>query len=639
MNLVAVEGVSKRLAERLIFDDVNLRINAGDRIGLIGVNGSGKTTLLRMIAGLERPDEGSIAIAGGIAIGYLPQEPHLDQQIDVLEQLFRSDDPAMRLLCDFRRATAALEREPGKKSAQQDLVAISSEMDRTGSWMAETRAKTILTKLGIHDFGSVTGSLSGGEQKRVALARALLEPVDLLALDEPTNHVDADTIAWLEEYLDTTSEALLLVTHDRYFLDRIVNRIVELDRRGLTSYPGSYRRYVELRSARHERLSKAEEERKKVLGRELEWLRRAPKARTTKQKARRDRIEELRRIAYDRGEERVSMALAGRRLGNKVMAAKGLVKAYGELRLFDGLDLVLEPGERIGIIGPNGSGKTTFLDILAGRVAPDAGSVEWGTTAKLGYFDQMGSALDESSTVLQLIEDEAPLVLSSDGARVSAARMLEWFLFDRRAQRAQVGSLSGGERRRLQLLAILVGRPNVLFLDEPTNDLDIPTLSVLEDFLDHFPGSLLVASHDRYFLDRTVDQLVFFEDGRFGTRYPAPFETYQRLRQEAERSRAETDELPRKPKPVAPDRTASGASGRQKPSGGLTWKEERELERAETRLAGLDARRGEVLAEIERTGSDYVRLQELADELASIDRESDEVMERWMTLSEKKEAS
>ncbi len=628
MNLITIEGVSKQYAERLLLDDVSLRVNRGDRIGLIGVNGSGKTTLLRIIAGEEDPDGGNVTVWGGVRIQYLAQEPRLDEELTVLDQLFRSDSRQMRLLRDYRRVTDELQRTPDDPQLQEQFASLAVEMDRADGWSAEAGAKAILTKLGVTDFGAPISILSGGQRKRVALARALIDPADLLILDEPTNHIDADAIAWLEEYLLDVPGALMMVTHDRYFLDRVVNRIVELDRRQLVSYSGSYSRYLELRTARHQQLVEAEERRQKLLRRELAWLRRAPKARTTKQKARRERAAELTRLAYDSGEDRVSIALAGRRLGKKVLEVRSLSKAYGNLVLFTDLSFDLGAGERIGIIGPNGSGKTTFLDVLAERVAPDSGTVTWGNTVHLGYFDQLGAALDDAQRLINFIEEEAPLILTKDGERVSAAQMLEWFLFERPQQHAQIGSLSGGERRRVHLLHALIHQPNVLFLDEPTNDLDIQTLTVLEEFLDHFQGSLIVVSHDRYFLDRTVDQLIYFEDGRFGLRYPTPYATYQRLRREAEAVRGTEQPVQRRRARTA---TVAQPAGHLRK---LTWKEQRKMEELESRIGVLETQQGALSAEINRCGSDYLCLEALSAELAEVEAELDAAMERWVELSD-----
>ncbi|MDQ3250398.1 MAG: ATP-binding cassette domain-containing protein, partial [Chloroflexota bacterium] len=568
MNLLSIENLSKQFSERLLFDNVSLLINAGDRIGLIGVNGSGKSTLLRIVAGLEAPDSGNVQLWGGVRVEYLPQEPPLDDSLTVLETIFHSASPQMRLLRDYEGINDSLQHQPGDESLHVRLADLSTEMERTGGWAAEANAKAVLTQLGITNFTAPVGTLSGGQRKRVALARALIDRADLLILDEPTNHIDAATIAWLEAYLAATPGALLMVTHDRYFLDRVVNRIVELDRRQLVGYAGTYTQYLELREERHARLAEAETKRHNLLRRELEWLRRGAMARGTKQKARKQRVEELMEIQADRGDDKVAIALAGRRLGKDVLTAQGLHKQFDNTLVLDGVELVLEPGDRLGIMGPNGAGKSTLLDLLAGKGSPDRGTIEWGDTVRLAYYDQRSIDLNDDLRLIEFIENEAPLIRTKGGELVEAAKMLEWFLFPRSLQRARIGSLSGGERRRLYLLRTLVHQPNVLFLDEPTNDLDIQTLTVLEEFLDYFVGCLVVVSHDRYFLDRTVDFLLTLEQGKLGPRYPTPYTTYERLRQAAT-----VPVVNKAPVEFVPSPAKAIVAGRK-----LTWKEQRELE-------------------------------------------------------------
>ncbi len=628
MNLVSLEGVSKQYSERLLLQTANLRINAGDRIGLIGINGSGKTTLLRLIAGLEQPDEGRLEVWGDVHIEYLPQDPHLESELTVLDYLFAGHSTQLRLLGDYQEASRQLLQEPSSAYWQEQLVQLTAELDRTGSWSAEANAKAILTRLGIHDFDARLDTLSGGQAKRVALARALIDRADLLILDEPTNHIDADTIDWLEGYLTTVPRALLMVTHDRYFLGRVVNRIVELDRRELVSYPGNYQRYLELRTRRDETLAAAEQKRQSLLRRELEWLRRGVMARSTKQKARKQRIQEVQQIRYDRGNERVAMALAGRRLGKKVLEAQALSKAYGDLKLFEQVNFDLVPGDRIGVIGPNGVGKSTLLDVLAGVTNPDTGTINWGSTTQLGYYDQLSRGLDDSSRVIDFINDKAPLIRTEDSHRVEAAQMLEWFLFPRPQQQTYIGSLSGGERRRLYLLWVLVHQPNVLFLDEPTNDLDIQTLNVLEQFLDHFRGCLVVVSHDRYFLDRNVDFLATFESGGLSSRYPGPYSNYQRRRAERQLE-ASQKKLPAQKKKQMPPKQTTRRGPRK-----LTWKETRELEALENQIATLEAEKTQLEQTINQTGADYQSLQTLAVQLQSLEEKLEEKMGRWLELSE-----
>ncbi len=626
MNLVRLDNLTHHYSDRILFDSIHLLINEGDRIGLIGRNGSGKTTLLRLIAGLETPAAGGITVWGGVRIQYLPQEPDLPLETAVLDYIFQGDAPQLQLLRQYETISEALQANPTDPDLQAQFAQVTQEMDRTQSWQAEAEAKAVLTRLGITGFQAKIGTLSGGQQKRVALARGLIDPGDLLILDEPTNHIDAETVSWLEQFLLTMPAALLMVTHDRYFLNRVVNKIVELDRRELVVYSGNYGRYLEQRATREDQLQTAETKRQALLRQELAWLHRGAQSRTTKQKARIQRVEELQTISYDKGDQRVALALASRRLGKRVLEATNLSKSYGELTLFQNLNLQLDPGDRIGIIGPNGAGKSTLLDVLAGKTAPDSGEVRWGDTVELGYYDQQAEALAEEATLIDYINDLAPLIRTNDGERIEAAQMLEWFLFTRPEQRAKISSLSGGERRRLYLLRTLVRQPNVLFLDEPTNDLDVQTLTVLEQFLDQFSGTLIVVSHDRYFLDRNVDFLLSFEDGVLGTRYPAPYETYQRLREQE----TTPTEKPATNK-LSTNKPATTTSSRPRK---LTWKEQRELETAESTIEALTHKIATLAAQINDIGTDYERLQQLADELEQAKEALETAEFRWLELTE-----
>lgn len=619
MNLVTLEGVSKQYSERLLLDRVDLLINEGDKIGLIGPNGSGKTTLLRMIAGREAPDSGQITVWGHIRIQYLSQEPVLTGNLTVLETLLQSDSPDMKRLLAYRRVSEQLQLRPDDPALQHQLHNLNAELEQSNGWQVENQAKTILTRLGVTQFETPVANLSGGQQKRVALAQALLSPTELLILDEPTNHIDAEAIMWLEDYLAGLSGGLLMVTHDRYFLDRVVNRIVELDRRQLVSYPGNYSRYLEKREVRHERLAANELKRQNLLRRELEWLRRGAQARSTKQKARKQRVAELMQLSYDRAERSVAMALAGRRLGKQVLTVEGLNHSYDGQPVLENVSFYLGPGDRVGLIGLNGAGKSTFLDILAGRLRPEQGRLQWGETVVLGYYDQKSSGLREDQRVLDFIEAEAPLVRTDQGERIEAAQMLDWFLFTRPEQQAKIRSLSGGERRRLYLLQALVHQPNVLLLDEPTNDLDIQTLNVLEQFLDHFQGALVVVSHDRYFLDRTVDFLVAVENGQLSGRYPAPFASFLVARQ-----------VP----PENQQAVGRPEKGRESRPGKASWKIQRELESLEATIASLESEKEALVLAINQNSHDFVQLRILSGRLAQLETTLDQALAQWLELSQ-----
>jgi ATP-binding cassette subfamily F protein uup len=633
MNLVTLQNATFHMGERTLLDDVSLLINEGDHIGLIGPNGSGKTTLLRIISGQEPLATGNLTVWGNVRIQFLPQDPFIDPNLTVIEAVFQSDAPQMQLLLSYQQISAHLQRQPQDPEVQAKFSVISAQMDQVNGWSAEAEAETILTRLGITDFNAKIGTLSGGQHKRVALAHALIDPADLLILDEPTNHIDAETIAWLEKHLEQRSGGLLMVTHDRYFLDRIANRIVDLDRRQLVSYPGNYTQYLELSAQRHEGLASSEQKRQQLLKRELEWVRRSPMARGTKQKARIQRVEELKKLSIDRRESQIGMSLASRRLGKRVLEARGLSKSFGDLTLFEHQDFDLNPGDRVGILGPNGAGKSTFLNVLAGKIQADSGTFTWGETVVLGYYDQQSEGLRDDQRVIDYIANSAPLIKNAEGVRIDAAQMLEWFLFTRAEQQTYIGSLSGGERRRLYLLHTLVTQPNVLFLDEPTNDLDIQTLAVLEEFLDNFKGCLIVVSHDRYFLDRNVDFLIPFEDGIQGTRYPTPYESYLEKR---EAESAERNVLNVERKSNSQQATGNRQRETEKPKK-LTWKEKQELTAVTTRLSELETLIPELESAINNAGSDYVKLQDFADQLAATKAELEEVEFRWLELSEKAE--
>lgn len=624
MNLVTLENIGHHYSERTLFENVTLLINAGDRIGLIGPNGSGKTTLLKIVAGLETAVSGSRTVWGGVKIHYLPQEPQLDDTLTVLETVFQSPAPQIQLLKQYERATLALNKTPQNAAAQAQLLTLSEQMDQLDGWQAEAAAKTILTQLGISQFDALVGTLSGGQRKRVALAQGLITPADLLILDEPTNHIDAATVAWLESYLAQMDAALLLVTHDRYFLDRVVNRIIELDRQSLVNYAGNYGRYLEQRAARDGSLVVKEEKRQALLRRELAWIQRGAQARTTKQKARIQRVAELQTIAHNRPDRKVAMALASRRLGKQVLEAKNLSKSYDSLTLFERLDFFLAPGDRIGVVGPNGAGKTTFLDVLTQKILPDSGSVAWGETVKIGYYDQNSSQLELEKTVLDFIQDSAPLIRTDDGERVEAAQMLEWFLFPRPQQQAKVSSLSGGEKRRLYLLYTLIHQPNVLILDEPTNDLDIQTLGVLEEFLDQFNGCLLVVSHDRYFLDRNVDFLTYFDGGVIGTRFPTPFESFL----EQLRTQSTPAQLP-KQKPAS-----ASAHPKSKPRK-LSFHEQNELQALEKEMPLLEEKISILETAVNESATDYQKLENLVPQLEETKSALETAELRWLELMEK----
>jgi ABC transport system ATP-binding/permease protein len=635
MHILSVEHLSKSYGEKVLFDDISFHIAEQQRIGLIGVNGTGKSTLLKILAGQETADSGSIVHANRFRVEYLPQHPVFAENSTVLEQVFYGDSPLIQLLREYEQAVADLQTDPHDERKQARMFSLQSRMDAADAWEANTQAKTILTQLGIHDFSQQVHELSGGQRKRVALARALIQPADLLILDEPTNHLDNETVEWLEEYLSRYKGALLFVTHDRYFLDRVTTRIFELDRGKLYSYEGSYAVFLEKKAEREEREAAAESKRQNLLRRELAWLRRGAKARTTKQKARVQRVEELRDRKVDGPAETIEMSLRASRLGKTVMEIQHISKGYGDRKLIDDFSYIVLPGDRVGIIGPNGSGKSTLLNMLAGRIQPDTGTIEVGQTVKLAYYTQESVEMDESLRVIEYVKEAAEVIHTSDGQTITASQMLERFLFPPHLQWTPISRLSGGEKRRLYLLRTLMGEPNVLFLDEPTNDLDIQTLSILEDYLEHFPGTVITVSHDRYFLDRTVDHLFAFEgDGKirhFMGNYSEYLDT-RRQEQEAEAlSKRHADKAQSVPASDSRDRSGA-ARGTNRPRR-LSYKEQKEWEEIESRIAALEERSAALKQAIAEAGSDYAKVEKLFAEEQQVSAELEAAIDRWAELS------
>ncbi|GLI05520.1 ABC transporter ATP-binding protein [Paenibacillus tyrfis] len=629
MNIMTVEDLYKSYGEKVLFDGIHFQINEKERIGLVGVNGTGKSTLLKIMAGLESTERGKLIHANHFHVEYLPQNPSFDSDSTVLEQVFYGDTPMMQALREYEWALAELQLAPEDEKRQAKLFAAQQRMDATGAWDASTTAKTVLTRLGIRDFGQKVGTLSGGQRKRVAMARALIQPADLLILDEPTNHIDHETVQWLEEFLAKWRGALLLVTHDRYFLDRVTNRIFELDRGKLYSYEGNYAAFLEKKAERLEREAAEEDKRQNLLRRELAWLRRGAKARTTKQKARVERVVELRDRKVDGPAAQMDISLGASRLGKKIMELEEVGKSFEQRKIVDNFSYIVLPEDRIGIIGPNGTGKSTFLNMLAGRLEPDAGSIVTGPTVKLAYYTQESVEMDEKQRAIDYIKEAAEVVRTSSGESVTAAQMFERFLFTPAQQWTPIGKLSGGERRRLYLLRTLMGEPNVLLLDEPTNDLDIQTLTILEEYLEDFPGVVITVSHDRYFLDRTSDHLFVFEgEGRirrFFGNYTEYLEASRSEKQAAAEERRETK---------AAAETAPAQQRESNRPRKLSYKEQKEWDEIEDKIAGLEDRLAQVKQDIENAGSDYTKAQELFKEEQELTQRLEEAMDRWTELSE-----
>jgi ATP-binding cassette subfamily F protein uup len=626
MNLLTVESITKQFGEKPLFEDVSFGVEAGERIGVIGVNGSGKSTLLRIVAGVEPSDSGRVVARSTTRIAYLPQNPFMDDEQTVLDYLWQSDDPRMRLLRDYQAVTSCLQDKPEDADLLDRMHALTEQIEVAGAWDAERQAREILSKLGVADASQRLGVLSGGQRRRVALAATLMQPADLLILDEPTNHLDADTVAWLEQFLGRSAAAVLLITHDRYFLDRLVSRLIEVDRGSVYLYEGGYADYVAARTERAEAAQMEAVRYKSILRKELAWLRRGARARSTKQKARIERIEDLQSNRPEQGADELAWtAPSPRRLGKRVIEAEHLDKSFDGRFVLRDVSLTLGRADRLGIVGPNGSGKSTLLNLLSGRLEPDGGAIVRGETVRLAYYDQESAGLDERLRVLDYLVEAAELIQGHDGALVTASTMLERFLFPASAQWKLIGSLSGGERRRLYLLRTLLFGPNVLLLDEPTNDLDLQTLAILEDYLDNFEGTLVIASHDRYFLDRTVNQVLALDGSGAAESYAGGYTAYaeERKRREVERQA------------IRQAASAPAARAQPKPARrpGLTFKERAELAEVEARIAALEAQQARLNAALARGGGDYEALRQQAEDLARTTGDLEIAFERWAELS------
>ncbi len=627
MSVLTLRSVKKDFGIKEIVRDASFTLEAGEKVGLIGTNGSGKSTLLKMIGGLESIDAGQLVTASGSRMIYLPQQPELDPERTVLEQVFADSGEQMVLVKEYEQLSDQLAHSNGNSEAvMARLSQVTQKMDSIDAWELETKAKIVLTKLGIDDLDAKIEQLSGGYRKRIALATALLAEPDVLLMDEPTNHLDALSIEWLQSYLSRFRGALLLVTHDRYFLDRVTNRIIELDRGDLFSYSGNYSYYLEKKAAQEASEASSQRKHQGVLRRELEWLRRGPKARSTKQKARIDRVHEMQDTEFKQAQTKVQISTAGRRIGKKVVELQHVSKGFGDRTLIKDFTYNFNPDDRVGIIGENGAGKSTLLNLITGRMEPDSGTIESGSTIHFGYFDQHSEDLqvNENQRVIEYLKDVAELVKTSEGEVITASQMLERFLFSPNQQYAPINKLSGGERRRLFLLRVLMSAPNVLILDEPTNDLDVQTLSVLEEYLEEFNGCVIVVSHDRYFLDRTVEKIFALEGGGEVREYPGNYSVYLDHKKDEEVAVEKSSE----PKLSAPKSVST------KPRK-LSFKEKRELETLETRIPELEAEKSAIEQKLYRNPpSGFSEVQSLSEQLANLEEQIESSTIRWMELSE-----
>ena len=583
--LLTVENLHKNYGMKPLLSGVSLYLSAGERIGLIGVNGTGKSTLLKILAGVEEPDSGRVTRDPNVQISYLPQVPVMDDDLTVLEQVFAGHPAEFRALNEYE-------------------------------------AKSILSRLGISDFDQRIGSLSGGQRKRVALATVFVHPADVLILDEPTNHLDAEMVAWLEQKLARFTGGLVMVTHDRYFLENVVTRIAELSRGELFLYEANYSKYLALKAQRLEMAQASERKRQALLRRETEWIQRGCRARSTKSAERIARYEALKAQDAPPAEENLSMAAAASRLGRKTVELSHVTKAFGGRTVVRDFSYTILRDDRVGVIGRNGAGKSTLLNLISGRLTPDSGTVDFGGTVRIGYFTQEGRELDPSQRPYDYIHEIASEVRTGEG-RLSATQMMERFLFSSDMQYSTIGRLSGGERRRLYLLGILMSAPNILLLDEPTNDLDVETLTILEDYLGEFPGAVVAVSHDRYFLDKIAQSILEVRPDGEIRRTMGGYSDYLLPR-------------PAEDAPAAPKKEASGREKRSERPQKLrfSFKEQREYETIDADIAALEAQIADCDAEMERCASDYVRLQELTAQKDALSAQLDEKTERWIYLND-----
>ncbi|MCU0532731.1 MAG: ABC-F family ATP-binding cassette domain-containing protein [Hydrococcus sp. Prado102] len=635
MTLFTLRSLKKDFGIKEILKNASFSLDEGDKVGLIGTNGSGKSTLLKMIAGIEPIDGGEIWVNGGAKTVYLPQQPELNEDNTVLEQVFADSGEQMALVREYEELSDKLERGQGDRDKMMArLSSVSQQIEALGAWEVETNAKIILSQLGIHDFEAKIGNLSGGYRKRIALATALLSQPDVLLMDEPTNHLDALSVEWLQSYLNRYRGALLLITHDRYFLDRVTNRILEIDRGELYSYSGNYSYYLEKKALAEDSEASSQRKHAGVLRRELEWLKRGPKARSTKQKARIDRIRDMQAQEFKQAQGKVEIATAGRRIGKKVIEANSICKSYDGRTLIKDFTYIFNPEDRIGIIGSNGAGKSTLMDIITGRVQPDSGSIEIGSTIHIGYFDQHSEDvnLNENQRVIEYLKSVAELVKLADGSVISASQMLERFLFPPNQQYAPIHKLSGGEKRRLFLLRVLMSAPNVLILDEPTNDLDVQTLGVLEEYLEDFNGCAIVVSHDRYFLDRVVDRIFAFEPGGTLRQYEGNYSTYLDYKKAQDEAQANLQST----KPASNKTTNKPKTSTNSKSNKLSFKEKREYETLETQIPEMEAQKEELEKSLyNEPPSDFNEMQQLTERLAQLIDAIDTATERWLELAER----
>ncbi|MGD6777479.1 ABC-F family ATP-binding cassette domain-containing protein [Sutcliffiella horikoshii] len=629
MKMLIGEDLSKTYVEKVLLRNTSFSIQEKERVGLIGVNGTGKSTLLKIIAGQETPDSGTITTSNDYTIGFLSQQPELNESFSVMEQIFSKDSNTNNVIRQYEKCLMQIQADPLNEKLQDQLAKLQSQMDQLQAWDASSNAKAILNKLGITDTNQQISNLSGGQKKRVALSQTLVEAADLLILDEPTNHLDFEAIEWLEDYLSKYQGAVLLVTHDRYFLDKVTNKIFELHNGTIYTYSGNYGDYLEAKAIRQEEELKVEAKQKSLYRQELEWMRKGAKARTTKQKARIKRFEDLdEKVSSSSSTGELELLTGSARLGKKVMEIEDVSLQFGSKVLLKNVNLLIKQKDRVGIVGPNGVGKSTLLNIFAQKIAPDHGKVDVGLTVKLGYYTQEQQEMNLEQRMIEYVKEEAEVIKGEDGQHISASQLLERFLFAPHSHGTPIRKLSGGERKRLYLLRILMSQPNVLLLDEPTNDLDTETLTILEGYLEEFPGVVITVSHDRYFLDKVVEELFILEGDGNVKRIFGEYSDYVHDQQQKRKEQKQLEQARKEIQTVTRQKQKTLK---------LSYQEQKDWETIEERIMELEEKLETIETEIATAGSDYEKVSKWLAEQDQTNQLLEEAMNRWEELSEKVE--
>ena len=622
MNYLSVEQLSKAYGEKVLFQNISFGVDKGQKVALIAKNGSGKTSLLRVLTGQDTGDSGAFSFRNDIQVGFLPQEPHFEPGHKIIDAVLDAKTPVIQAIKNYEYCL----NHPDEHDTMQKAMI---EMDNLKAWDYEIKIKQILSKLKVGELDRPVDTLSGGQKKRVAMAKLLIDEPDFYILDEPTNHLDIDMIEWLEGFLTNQQVSLLMVTHDRYFLERVCDQIIELSQGQLFQYPGNYSYFLEKKAEREDQEVKDKSKAQNLMRKELDWVRRQPKARGTKSKARLDAFQDLKKAAGKQiTKDNLQLDVKMSRMGKKILELENLSKSYGDLKILENFNYIFKRQEKIGIVGQNGAGKSTFLNIISQLMPPDSGEITIGETIVMGYYRQDGIQLAEDKRVIEVVQDIAEYIPLSKGQNLSASQLLERFLFSPKSQYAYVSTLSGGERRRLYLLTILAKNPNFLILDEPTNDLDILTLQVLEEFLEGFPGCLVLVSHDRYFMDRLVDHLFVFEGNGKILDYNGSYSEYQAFKEvEAEKKAQESAKAKSK---TPTQKKSNPTTGKKK----LSFKEKKEYETLEAEIEALEQQKSDLEAELGAGNLDHEILQQKSEELGRVMELIETKTDRWMELAE-----